>query len=331
MHAEEVGEAHGAADQPAQDVAAVLVARDDAVVHEEAHRAGVVGQDAQRVVVLVGLAVGAARDRLGGVDERPHDVGVDDGGGVLEEHQPALEAGAGVDVLGRQRAQRAIGVAEVAHEHEVPELDVAIAAAVGGAALLAPLGPAVVVDLRARAARARLPHLPEVVLVEALDPLHRDPDLLVPDRLGGIVGEVDGGPDAIAVEARRQHELPRPLDGLELVVLAEAPVAEHLEEGEVAAGAADLVDVVVLAGQAHALLDRRRPGRVVRHRLLAEEVRDELHHPRVGEHRGGGMGGDQARRRHERVLASLEELVPGAPQRDRVHERIQPTGAWFRA
>ena len=77
LHAEEVGEAHGPADEAAQHVAAVLVARDDAVVHEEAHRAGVVGQHAQGVVVLGRLAVGAAGDRLGGVEERPHDVGVD--------------------------------------------------------------------------------------------------------------------------------------------------------------------------------------------------------------------------------------------------------------
>ena len=211
---------------------------------------------------------------------------------VLEEHEPALEAGAGVDVLGRQGGERAVGVAEVPHEHEVPELDVAVAAAVGGPALVAPLRAAVVVDLGARTAGAGLAHLPEVVLVEALDPLHRDPDLLVPDRLGGVVGEVDGGPDAVAVEPGRQHQLPRPLDGLELVVVAEAPVAEHLEEGEVAAGAADLVDVVVLAGQPDALLDRRRPRRVERHRLFAEEVRDELHHPRVREHRArwGGWG-----------------------------------------
>ena len=47
VHTEQVREPHRAADEPAQDVAAVLVARDDAVVHEEAHRAGVVGQDAQ--------------------------------------------------------------------------------------------------------------------------------------------------------------------------------------------------------------------------------------------------------------------------------------------
>ena len=107
--------------------------------------------------------------------------------------------------LRRQVGQGAVGVAEVLHEHEVPELDVAVAAAVGRTALVAPLGAAVVVDLRARPARARLAHLPEVVLVEALDALHRHADLLVPDRLGLVVGDVDGDPDA----GRRRSRRPR--------------------------------------------------------------------------------------------------------------------------
>ena len=44
---------------------------------------------------------GAAGDRLRGVHERLHDVGVEHGAAALQQHQPALEAGAGVDVLGR--------------------------------------------------------------------------------------------------------------------------------------------------------------------------------------------------------------------------------------
>ena len=114
----------------------------------------------------------------------------------------------------------------------------------------------------------------------------RDADRLVPDRLGLVVAEVDGEPDAVAVEARAAgDELPRPRDGVGLEVVAEAPVAEHLEEREVAAGAADLVDVVVLAGQRARTSGSWRPGAGRTDRLLAEEVRDELHHPRVREHR----------------------------------------------
>ena len=91
--------------------------------------------------------------------------------------------------LAGRAVRRAVGVAEVLHEHEVPELDVAVAAAVGRAAVVARLGTAVVVDLGARTARARLAHLPEVVLVEALDALDRDARLVVPDRLGLVVAQ----------------------------------------------------------------------------------------------------------------------------------------------
>jgi hypothetical protein len=38
------------------------------------------------------------------------------------------------------------------------------------------------------------------------------------------------------------------VDGLALEVVAERPVAEHLEEGVMARGAPDLLEVVVLAG-----------------------------------------------------------------------------------
>ena len=48
--AEPVGVAHRAPDDAAQHVAALLVARHDAVGDEEGHRAGVLGQDAQRHV-----------------------------------------------------------------------------------------------------------------------------------------------------------------------------------------------------------------------------------------------------------------------------------------
>jgi hypothetical protein len=67
------------------------------------------------------------------------------------------------------------------------------------------------------------------------------------------------------------------LDRTFLEVVAEGEVARHLEERVVAGGLADLVDV---AG-AHALLHAGRA--LVRRRLLTEEVRLELHHPRVDE------------------------------------------------
>ncbi len=49
-------------------------------------------------------------------------------------------------------------------------------------------------------------------------------------------------------------QLPGKVDGVALEVVAEAEVAQHLEEGVVAAGEADIFKVVVLAAGADALL-----------------------------------------------------------------------------
>jgi len=99
----------------------------------------------------------------------------------------------------------------------------------------------------------------------------------VPDRLGFVVALVDGDPQTIAVEAEHLgDELPRPRDRFLLEVVAETEVAEHLEEHEVALRATDVVEVVVLAARAHALLHAHRAA--VRGDLVTDEVRLERHH-----------------------------------------------------
>ena len=61
VDAEQVGEAHGPADDATQHVAAVLVRRDDAVGDEEGHGAGVVGQHPEGDVGRCVGAEGCAR------------------------------------------------------------------------------------------------------------------------------------------------------------------------------------------------------------------------------------------------------------------------------
>ena len=105
------------------------------------------------------------------------------------------------------------------------------------------------------------------------------PTVVAPDRLGLVVGLVDRDPEPVGVEAEHLGvELPGERDRLGLEVVAEAEVAEHLEEREVAVRAADVVEVVVLAAGPDALLARRGPR--VRRRLLAGEVRLERDHAR---------------------------------------------------
>ncbi len=107
------------------------------------------------------------------------------------------------------------------------------------------------------------------------------------------------------------QEVPGVVDGLALEVVAEAPVAEHLEEGVVARRAADLLEVVVLAGDAQAALvvDGARVGT----RLGAGEDLLELDHAGVREQQGRVARGDEARAGDRRVAALGEELHEPPP------------------
>ncbi len=114
--------------------------------------------------------------------------------------------------------------------------------------------------------------------------------------------------------SNREHlgvELPREADRVGFEVVAEAEVAEHLEEREVTVGAADVVEVVVLATGPYALL--HRDGTRERRRLVAGEVALERDHARHGEQQRG-IDRDHAGRRDRDVAARLEELREGAPQ-----------------
>ena len=162
------------------------------------------------------------------------------------------------------------GLQVVLHEDEVVDLHVAVAVPGPARGVAAGVALAAVVeDLRALAARAGLGRLPEVVLAEPHDPLGRDPDALPGRDRDGVLVErehrvalVDGRPEAVWLELHHlRDELPGIVDRLVLEVVAEREVAEHLEERAVPLGAADVVEVGVLAACAEALSGRSRRGR----------------------------------------------------------------------
>ena len=177
VEAEQAHRAHRAAQHPAQDVAAALVAGGDPVADEHQRGAHVVGDDAQPHVVGVRLA-----DHVAGVDAvalagqlgRPLEHRVDlvdlvEVVDALQQRRHPLQAHAGVDVAAWAAAPEMSksSLARTArelllHEHEVPELQVAVLVD-GRAALAAVLGTAVEVDLAARATGAGHAHVPVVV------------------------------------------------------------------------------------------------------------------------------------------------------------------------
>ena len=186
LDTEQVGVADRSAQDAAQDVAPSLVGGEHAVVDQERRRAGVLDEDAQRDVAGGVTPVGDAGDRLGHLAQGDELVDVEHRVDVLEQDQDALEAGAGVDRRPGQRHPRTVRLLVVLHEDQVPELEVALFAAVGRAPGGA-VGLALVEeDLAAGAARSRVARLPEVVLVQPLDALGRHADRVPPD-LGRLV------------------------------------------------------------------------------------------------------------------------------------------------
>ena len=251
------------------------------------------------------------------LDDRHEEIGPIVRVDPLQRARHALQAHAGVDTLERQRGQGSVGRPVELHKDQVPDLEPAgTGLGVVGDAIrsLAELRAAVVVDLATRPAWAGLGHLPEVVVVPRrdvappCDPLRRQADFLGPDLVRLVVIGVGGGGQPLWSDAEVVgQELPGPADRLALEVVTEAPVAEHLEEGLVARGAPDLLEVVVLARHPQAWLRVDGPGVVTL--LLAGQHPLELDHPGVHEEQRRVVAGEERGGRNARVATLLEEAL----------------------
>ena len=264
-------------------------------------------------------------------DQRREEIGVEDHAHALRDRRDAFESGAGVDRRLGQRDERSVGLPVVLHEHEVPELEepvlvrslderlerklVAIELgpftrrAVGKAPIRRDVRD-VDEDLGARSARTGVGHLPEVVLVaESVDARIGKAGDLPPQLARFVVAVVHGDAQVFRVEPELgRDELPREPDRVALEVVAEREVAQHLEEGVVPGRVPHLLEIVVLAAGAHALLRRRCATLALRRVFHAEEDLLELHHAGVREQQRRIVGGHERRARANRVAVAREIL-----------------------
>jgi hypothetical protein len=226
------------------------------------------------------------------------------------------------------RKEHAFVVPIELHEHEIPDLDVAIAFGLARSGRTArDPGAMVVEDLAARTAGARVGHLPEVIalvfwasglVADADTALFRHADLLPPEIVGLVILVIHRHPQAF----RRQlvllgQQIPGIADRIALEVVAEGEVAEHLEEGVMARRVADVLEVVVLAARAQTPLCGRRA--LVGPCFPAEKHVLELHHARVGEKQGRIVGRNERARGDDRVSVLLEELQEPCSDFGRFH------------
>ena len=169
-------------------------------------------------------------------------------------------------------------------------------------------------DFAAWAARPRLAHFPEVVLLFAgMHAFGREdfqPQLasfvVRLQAFGGIALEVSSVQPIRLQPPAIDQQLPGPLDCFGFEVIAERPIAEHLKKRVVIRIVPDVVEVVVLAAGTDALL-RIRCSRVLALARAQKHVL-ELVHPRIGEQQRRVVIGHDQRRGHKRVAFLLEEI-----------------------
>ena len=137
---------------------------------------------------------------------------------------------------------------------------------------------------------------------------------------------VDRDVEALRVEAEfLRDQVPGEGDRIGLEIVAEREVAEHLEERVMAGRVAHVVEVVVLAPGAHALL--RGDGAVVVAVLLAGEDVLELHHAGIREHQRRVVARNERRGGHDLVAELLEVAEECAADLvDTGHERLTNWG-----
>ena len=135
----------------------------------------------------------------------------------------------------------------------------------------------------------------------------RHSDLVGPDIGRLVIVGVNRYPQPFGVQPSTSvNSSQAQLDRLGLEIVPEAEVPEHLEERDVLERPPDLVDVVVLAPDPHAFLHAGRPAG--RRDFLAQEIRDELVHARIGEQGCPGVVRDEPGRMAPRCGRADKEI-----------------------
>ncbi len=279
----------GATDDAAQHVATAFIGRDHPVTDQEAGGTDMVGDHPQGFLFHILAAGGFCR----GLQQRLKQVDLVVGMDPLQHRRDTLQAHTGIHAGLGQRLQLAILLAVVLHEHQVPDLNVAIQIlALEPWWTAGHIRPVIVENFRAGTTGAGVTHLPEIIFVQAGETLGADAHFLQPDIRRFIIGHMHGDPEALFRQAQGAgEELPGELDSFALEVIAEAEVTQHLEEGVMPRRVTHVLQVVVLATSTHTALGAGGtgviPGFTTQKHVL------ELVHPRVGEQQGGVVMGHQ--------------------------------------
>ncbi len=254
-----------------------------------------VGNHSDGHIHLLALAISVAREARNGGNQRCKHIGVVVRLLALQSHAQALKTHTGVDHLSRQRLQRAVGLAVILHEHKVPNLNhlrivlVHQRSAVYSCAFL--IASEVYMNLGARAARAGVAHLPEIVMSIAIDNVAGGQMLLpIAGRLIVALQALrcislkHSGIQTLRIQLQHIHQIfPCPVYGILLEIVAKRPVAKHLKHGVVISVVAHFLEVVVLSTHTQTFLRVGHPSTF--RSPLTENNIFKLIHSRICKHK----------------------------------------------
>ena len=228
---------HGTAQDTTDDVTGFLIRGQLAVGDSECYRTDMIGDDTHGDVGLLVLAILTMTDLADFLQHRLENIGVVVRGLTLDGTHEALEAHTGVDHFLCQGFQRTVRLTVELHEDDVPDLDdlrVVLVDQLPSRHFGALLGGTTVhVDLTTRTAGTGLTHLPEVIMLVAVqDMIGRQ--MFEPDRSRLVVATQtllgrtlkDRRVEVSRVDLQDINDiLPCKINRLLLEVVAERPVA----------------------------------------------------------------------------------------------------------
>ena len=335
---EGVGITHGATEDAANDVAGFGVGGQLSVGDGEGDGAQVVGDDAHGHVDRFVLAVGEAREFGDFTNDGLEHVGVVVRRLALHHTHQALEAHAGIDDFVGQSLERTVGLAVVLHEDEVPNLDnegvVFVHQLCTGHGGFLGIGAVVDVDFRARAAGTCVAHLPEVVVLVAVDDVvlreiafPNGGSLVVALQTGALVAFEHRDVQVFGIDLEHfDQKFVGEGDGAFFEIVAKRPVAQHFEHRVVVGVVAHLFEVVVLTAHTQTFL------RVGHAAALGFDVAEndvlELIHTGIGEHQRGIVLDHHRGGGNDEVTVLFEEAFEGFAYFVCCHHRLLYFDIW---
>ena len=316
FHPQHVAVADRPPDDPPQHIATAIIGRQYTIANQETAGADMIGDHLQRVVAWI-LGAGQFRRTLDQVFEQVDFVIV---GRALHDRGHALKTHAGIDRRFGQRRHLAIGGAVELHEHEVPDLDIAIALFVGRAGWTTAYIRAVIIkNFTAGPAGPGVAHRPEIFLHPETGKARRvHTDVVEPDVGRLVVFFIDGDPKTLGRQLHVfRQEFPGVFDRFLLEVIAETEIAQHFEKSVMPRRITYVFQVVVLAAGAHAAL--RTDRRLVAACFLAGKHVLELHHAGIGKQQCRIVAGHQRTAGYDLVALAGEKIEERLSELRAVH------------